>query len=678
MNFLKYSYHQHAVTRVFNQKKTAFNQKQLAHAVFVLSLISGQHYALASPLSYVSPAPAQQFLSDKALSTPTPTAATQSLQTALTSAHEQNLAARKAWLRLLYYPENITRKQPFESRVNNRFNPQASQRQFFASAQGAKNPQAELDEMLTQLFHPTKKNNDSVQCRFPARTQWLIENLAIDTSSLPKQYCDALDSWLQKINPQSVSLIFASEYLDSPPSAFAHSFLRFDNADLSNQYYLNFTPKVSDGEHFLKFAYKSSIGGNAGEFTMTNYQQGIKEYLQDDGRNVWQYQLNLTDKQVKQLAYRTWEIKDQNLPYYLLSDNCASEILVLLNSIFPDKNFLVNHSPMISPAQVVRMLNRENLIRSTNFSPSTPTVMQAQLNARNAANHPKNLNNTHQNIALSSQILPSRDNPVLANPLSRFDIGVSQQSFDRVSGRPKLDSNQAITLNYRMVYRDALDKIDGYPIGSQLTALSMGLSIHDNADQQDSVQLEQLGLFDVRSLHPINSAKKGISWGGNIGLQRVFDGIKGINSSNKDDRSATDNHLVANISGEFGKSVALGSAAPNTGDMPANICYGLGTIAAQFGKGLYHGYRAGLGVNVGCNAELRPNWRAISELKLPFWISGDSDNESYWQPKLSIGSQYDINQTNAIRVTASREWLPKSDIIDNVDEVGLKWLHYFD
>lgn len=475
MNSLKYSYHQHAVTRVFNQKKTAFNQKQLAKTVFVLSLISGQNYAFAAPVSHVSPVPTQQFSSHTALSTPTPTAATQALQTALTSAYKQNLASQKAWLRLLYYPETVTTKQPFESRVINRFNPQASQRQFFASAQGAKNPQAELDEMLTQLFHPSEKNNASVQCRFPARTQWLIENLAIDTSSLPNQHCDALDSWLQKINPQSVSLIFASEYLDSPPSAFAHSFLRFDNADLSNQYYLNFTPKVTDGEHFLKFAYKSSIGGNAGEFTMTNYQQGIKEYLQDNGRNVWQYQLNLTDKQVKQLAYRTWEIKDQNLPYYLLSDNCASEILVLLNSIFPDKNFLVNNSPMVSPAQVVRMLNRENLIRSTNFSPSTPTVVQAQLNARNAANHPKAFNNPHQDIAPSPQILPSRDNPVLANPLSRFDIGVSQQSFDRVSGRPKLDSNQAITLNYRMVYRDALDKIDGYPIGSQLTALSMGL-----------------------------------------------------------------------------------------------------------------------------------------------------------------------------------------------------------
>ena len=27
MNSLKYGYHQHAITRVFNQKKTAFNQK---------------------------------------------------------------------------------------------------------------------------------------------------------------------------------------------------------------------------------------------------------------------------------------------------------------------------------------------------------------------------------------------------------------------------------------------------------------------------------------------------------------------------------------------------------------------------------------------------------------------------------------------------------------------------
>ncbi len=53
MNSLKYSYHQHAVTRIFNQKKIFFNQKQLAKTVFVLSLIYAQHYALAAPVSHV-------------------------------------------------------------------------------------------------------------------------------------------------------------------------------------------------------------------------------------------------------------------------------------------------------------------------------------------------------------------------------------------------------------------------------------------------------------------------------------------------------------------------------------------------------------------------------------------------------------------------------------------------
>ena len=153
---------------------------------------------------------------------------------------------------------------------------------------GATNPQAELDSLLTALFNPTDTGNGAAQCRFPARSQWLINTLGIDRAALPKVDCSDLGAWLNKIQPASVSVIFASEYLDNPASAFAHSFLRFDNPGINNQYYLNFTPKVTDGEPFAKFAYKSSIGGNAGEFTMTNYAKGIADYVQRDGRDVWQ------------------------------------------------------------------------------------------------------------------------------------------------------------------------------------------------------------------------------------------------------------------------------------------------------------------------------------------------------------------------------------------------------
>lgn len=646
-------------------------RKLLANMVLIGGLFSTHSYAAmsAGDLDLKIASPHVSTMTTMPANPSKTTSSPKDLSTALQLAHQQQLASQKAWLRLLYYPE-VKGHAPFTSRINNRFNPVVNQQQFFASAAGASNPQAELDKMLSELYQPTLKDNDAVQCRFPARTQWLIDALNINRASLPAQHCGALHTWLQQINPQSVSLIFASEYLDSPASAFAHSFLRFDNSDVDNQYYLNFTPKVTEGEHFLKFAYKSSIGGNAGEFSMTNYQQGIKEYLQDDGRNVWQYQLNLTDAQVQQLAYRTWEIKDQILPYYLMADNCASEILVLLNSIFPNKNFLSNHSPMVSPAQVVRLLKNEHLIRLTDFSPATPTIAQAKINREKLAQNHQDLLNIPPSQSVQSPLSPSRDNPELANPLSRFDIGIAHQSFTTAGHQPNLSDNNAVILNYRMVYRDALDKIDGYPIGSQLSALTVGIRVNDNTKHQDAVQLQRLGIIDARSFHPVNTAKKGPSWGATIGLQREFDGI------NNDDPNY--NHLVANFSGELGRSIAFGKTTANSGDMPANICYGLGSVAAQFGKGLYHGYRTGLGVNVGCNAELTHNWRAISELKLPFWFSGDSNNERYWQPKLSLGSQFDINQRNAIRATASREWLPKSENIKKVDEAALTWLHYFE
>ncbi len=648
-----------------------FPRGSLTLAIAVSAVLFGAPSQAASPLTPTTTVADAPFLATPTLATParTASASISRLSDALQQAQQEQLASHRAWQRLLYYPEPspsfTTTGQTHPSRVVNRFNPLSQQQQFFIHPAGATNPQAELDSLLTALFNPTDTGNGAAQCRFPARSQWLINTLGIDRAALPKVDCSDLGAWLNKIQPASVSVIFASEYLDNPASAFAHSFLRFDNPDINNQYYLNFTPKVTDGEPFAKFAYKSSIGGNAGEFTMTNYAKGIADYVQRDGRDVWQYQLNLSDAQVQQLAYQTWEIKDQILPYYLLKDNCASEILVLLNGLFPQKNYLANNSPMVSPAQVVRLLQKEGLISTTAFTPSKYTSRQAYLNQPHvyddkAATEPLS-SNTVANLT-------NRGNPALANPLSRFDIGTHHQSANHTDNTTQT-SHHALTLNYRLVYHDALDKTEGYPIGNQLTALSASISLSDS-DRLDKLQLQQLGLFDVRVLHPINSAQKGNSWGANVGLQRVFDGI----------RTDARDHLVTNVSAALGKSYALGQPHDphQLGELPANICYGMTSLAAQFGKGIYHGYRTGLGINLGCMAELNPDWRTTAELKLPYWLSGDSTSERYWQPKLDIGTQYDINRHHAIRVTASREWLPNSAHSKHLDEVTLKWLHYFE
>ena len=582
----------------------------------------------------------------------------------LAAARDKKLAEQVTWRRLLYYPEFKRPVLDFykskddknnTSRMINRFNSEANQQRFFIHPKGGTNAQAELDAMLTAMFDPTLTGDDAAQCRFPARSAWLKQQLNIPDSELPMANCPSFDAWRKKIHPQSASIIFANEYLDSLPSAFGHSFLRFDNDN--EPYYLNYTPKVTEGESQLKFSYKSTIAGNAGEFSINNYAQGIKDYKQTQGRDVWQYRLNLSDEQVAQLARQVYEVKDQILPYYLLDDNCASEILVLLNGLFPEKNYLKGMKVSVAPAQIVRRLADEGLITESNFEPSSVTEQQSTINTQRLAQDKPNL--TDSKIGL----VASRNDPLLSNPLGQVSIGYAYQDAD--------SAHSALRLGYRMVYHDALDKPAGYPLGSQLSALSVAANLSPNhKNGHDSVELDHATLLQIRSFNPINTAKAKLhnsAWGLNVGLQQAFDG-------HRDDGHS---HLVAHTSVEYGKSFAYGQPLAGSGEIPPNLCYALGNLATEFGKGLSKGYRLGVGANLGCIQQFSHNWRGLAELSLPYWLGGDSGADRYWQPKLTVGTQYDINRTNALRVSASRRWLD-GDNIKRVDDLTVSFLHYFE
>ena len=185
------------------------------------------------------------------------------------------------------------------------------------------------------------------------------------------------------------------------------------------------------------------------------------------------------------------------------------------------------------------------------------------------------------------------------------------------------------------------------------------------------VQLEQLGLFDALIASGINSAKK-VFWVVILAYSESLMVSRVPTVATKIYHSAIDNHLVANISGEFCKTMAgTGSAAQTQAICPPIFAMAWAPLQRSLVRAYIMVIVLGLAsMSVQCRNCVQIG--VISELKLPFWIMWRySDNESYWQPKLSIGSQYDINQTNAIRVTKQCEWLPKSDNIDNVDEVGL-------
>lgn len=583
------------------------------------------------------------------------------LTQALTTAKQKNLANSVAWRRFLYFADTPNPKGDV-SRVVNRFNSAANQRKFFVADSGSHDPQAELQATLTALFDPTLTGDKAVACRFPARVTWLKQQLNLSDAQLPAIDCPSYQAWQAKVAPpsslQSASIVFANEYLDSLPSAFAHSFLRFDSPE---PYYLNYTPRVVEGENQAKFAYKSAIAGNAGEFAIINYAQGIQDYKVNQGRDVWAYRLKLSETQLRQLTDQVYEIKDQILPYYLLDKNCASEILVLLNTLFPQKNYLANLHTTIAPAQLVRRLQQEGLIEKVTFEPSATTRQQAKRNLT-AADHPITTND--------ESIVASRNDPQLANPLRYWSLGYAYQD------RPNADSLNALQLGYRLVYHDPLDRPTGYPIGSQLTGLSADVLINPDADDgQNTLQIEQATLIKLRSFNPVNTAKHKSAWGLDVGLQQAFD--KARYQSHNATASDKDSHLVGNIGLEYGKSVAYGSPLAGSGELPPNVCYALGNLATQFGKGLDKGFRVGVGANVGCLQQFGDNWRGLFEVKLPYWLSGDNSDERYWQPSVSIGTQYDLTKNHAFRLLASREFLG-SHSADTADKVSVSYVHYYE
>ena len=619
-----------------------------------------------------------------------------------TQAKAKNLAQHTTWRRLLYFfddQKNLIGKKKDSSIVDDAA--------FYLSKNGQHDSAAELDallvaladEMATTSDNGTANNNtsnratknleqNSVLCRFPARVQWLTDTLNIDKSGLQTD-CPELNDWMQKLAPEQLSIMFAQEYLDNPISAFAHTLLRIDSkasvADPSQIHHavaLNYTVGGDSSDNFLVYAIKSMSGGYDNLIEIDPYPKKLAKYLQEDERDAWTYQLALTPVEVQQIMLHVWETKDLKLPYYFTTDNCASEILRLIDVVRPQQHLLSRLPYAVIPSDVVQLLDSENLLASTNYTPADSTLRQAQLNKvkeqraqlgyHNSAKQTLNEIKSAQLNPISSisddgqTLLPRRiavadNNPIDRHPLQLGFIGLGQRG-----------DNNYMDLGVRAGYHDTLDRPSGFPQFFDLEGAAATLRLYDTdndkAHQPSSVVLQNVTLVRGRSFNPVNSAKKGKTWGASIEATRVNDG------SQQDGND----HLVGSLGYETGWSWAFGTPSAGTGEMPPQLCYTFLAGTAQAGRGINKGYRVGAGVNVGCRYQINNQLRAQAELQLPYWYHGSSDESNarghYWQPISTLGLQYDIDKKQALRINANYEW---QDRIDAKEDIQLSYRRYF-
>jgi Domain of unknown function (DUF4105) len=289
----------------------------------------------------------------------------------ITQAQSKKIWEQRAWRKLLFIPDRF-----FYSSDHSLI----SEKSFFFSFDGRNNPEHELVATLKAFNDPMplnpKKNYMHPQCRYAARFHWLVEELKIDPKRMEFQPCPELHKFIDYLDYEGVSLVFSNYVADGPGSLFGHTFLRLHrNTDLQSDSALlddiaNFSAFVPAVKSWL-YPIKGLSGGYQGRFSVVPYYQKIQEYNNYESRDLWEYRLNLSKKEIRLLELVLWEVGWTYIDYYYLDDNCAYIMLAVLEAAKPELRLTGSTRLYAIPSDTIRVVARvPNLVRSVTYRPS--------------------------------------------------------------------------------------------------------------------------------------------------------------------------------------------------------------------------------------------------------------------------------------------------------------------
>jgi hypothetical protein len=437
---------------------------------------------------------------------------------------------------------------------------------FFIATDGATNPESELIATIEAL-----KSQNEIQCKFPARTAFLKDNISELSKQIPFWNCQEYTQWRSRLNTSSVVLVFASAQLNSPSSMYGHTFLRFDPEHVDRDstylsYALNFGATVPDNENGFLYAAKGLTGGYPGNFAANPYFEKIKEYSRLENRDLWEYKLNLSSSEIDTMLAHIWELQGVNFAYYFFDENCSFRLLELLDVARPGVDLAKQFPVTAMPLDTVRVVKNASLISETHYRPSILTELEAQLAilskeerklvlalAQNADFLNADFLNDERFVSLPSEkqqlIVDSayrylryqntfngrkaditRRSFELLRHLNKnptnFDIAIkTPQSPEQghkttmvsMSGGVNDDQN-FVALKYRGSYHDLLDPLAGYYSGMSLNMVNISLRLYED----NSVKIEKAELLDIFSLSERNEFLSPWSWKANISLEQQW------------------------------------------------------------------------------------------------------------------------------------------------------------
>jgi len=489
-------------------------------------------------------------------------------QDLIQQAKAKQLASQAQWLKLLHYKKGWS----------GNYHSEADGDAFFLAKEGKDNPQAELIANLNAFFlnAPEKDVNESAQCKFPARYQWLKEQLRFDDSHLSPKSCPKYLEFRDSIAAKSASIVFSSYYLNNPASAFGHSLLRLNRTETASEgkrYELldngiNYAAVVTQDNPIL-YAFYGVMGFFKGTFTRIPYYYKVREYNDFESRDLWVYDLNLTQKQVDRLVAHIWELGSTHFDYYYLTENCSYHILTALEVALPELDLSDRLPLVVVPADTIKVISQTpGLVARVQYRPSVRSQFLARVNpmpreqisllktlvaTRDLTTIPPSLTDEEKATVLDAAIdhldfkhfrtlveepegidaewkqklLVSRSRIALRSPDLSVTTPVDETPhIGHEIMRAGVDGGASSTLggfgtvHFRFALHDLLDPKTGYPEYSQIEFFNTRIRY---LPEDNRVWLEDFALFRVVSLSPLTEFDRQLSWKVKVGGSTIRD-----------------------------------------------------------------------------------------------------------------------------------------------------------
>jgi len=590
------------------------------------------------------------------------------------------LAQQPAWLNLLHYKSNA-----WGSLIS-----QADDAKFFMAEAGAENAQAELEADLRGFFSSvdaesnTAQANNHPQCRFPARLNWLNQQLNF-ADFLPKVECIKFNGWKKQWNATQITLLFPSMYLGNPASMFGHTFIRFDTAGKSQLLSptLSYAAASDKNDSLIVFSWKGIFGGYAGRFSMQPYYETLREYSDIEQRDIWEYKLNLTQAETAQLIRHLWEVGGVHFDYFFLRENCAFRLLALLDVAREGIDMSLTTHPIYAiPVDTVRDIQQAGLIEDKKYRPATHNKIkqmakQMDLASRSAAfsivdqslsikELSINLSEVQQTQALElvneilgqEKVVNQELQMQVLSARSQLSVETSEVAFSTISpetshdsarwniGLGEYDDQQFYEIGLRLNFHDALDPVRGFPEGVSINILEPQFRWYEETEK---LKLEDINMFSMQSISAIEK------WSAPLSKKISF-------QFNKRNFINGDREHVLEA------QVAVGYAK----DIKNILFYTLANGRLDYASVLENNHASYAGIDVGFIWDFNVfGINAQSQLIAQNFqqLSGEQGDVQ----SIQFGIQFDVTRDSGLRMEYTKEDYSKLEI----EEIKLSYLTYF-